>query len=173
MRRTIVVFLSVVVLLGMLGTATTSVTAQGSDLADHPLVGSWLLDTDVEDPENAVSLVVFTSDGIYIETDDDGSTGIGVWESTGDTTGQMTFRFVDSGGIAVIRASLEVSADGNTLTAEYSIEFTDPAGESTGEYGPGMAEGTRAAVEPMGEPAGSLEDLFGAFEGTPAATPAP
>jgi hypothetical protein len=99
---------------------------------------------------------------------DDGSTGIGVWESTGDTTGQLTFRFVDPDGVASGRASLAVATDGNTLTAEYTIEFIDSAGESTGEYGPGMAEGTRAAVEPMGELAGTLEDLFGAFEGTPA-----
>jgi hypothetical protein len=34
----------------------------------------------------------------------------------------------------------------------------------TGEYGPGHVTATRINVEPMGTPAGSLEDLFAQFE---------
>lgn len=162
------VLLFVVMVFGMVGAGSASVVGQGGDLVGHPLVGSWLLDTDVENPENPPSLAVFTSDGIYLEVSDGGSTSVGVWESTGDTTGQLTFQFLDGGGMGMVRASIEVTSD--TLTAEYTIEFIDPTGESTGQYGPGMAEGTRAAVEPMGEPAGTLENLFESF-GPPEATP--
>jgi hypothetical protein len=62
-----------------------------------------------------------------------------------------------------IRAAGEVSADGQIFTAEFSLEFTGE-GAPAGEYGPGHVTGTRISVEPMGTPAGSLEDLFTQFE---------
>lgn len=72
------------------------------------------------------------------------------------------------GGGTIVRAEIEVSADGQSLTATYTLEFIDTDGASTGEYGPGSASGTRIAVEPMGDPLGTLDDLFGQFEeGTP------
>jgi hypothetical protein len=37
-------------------------------------------------------------------------------------------------------------------------------GAPTGEYGPGQVTGTRVAVEPMGTPVGSLDELFAGFE---------
>lgn len=174
MRRITVLLLYAASLLGVFITGTALVNAQDTaptDLTGHLIVGSWLLDTDVDDPENGVTLATFTSDGFYIHTDQDGTTGHGIWESTGDTTAQLNFRLVDAEGLAIIRASVEVSAAGDTMTADYTMEFTDPTGQSTGEFGPGRAEGTRVMVEPMGEPAGTLADLFGAFE-EPDATPA-
>ena len=164
--------LFVVVLLVLFGTAPRLVSAQSSDLAGHPIVGSWLLDTDLTDPKNAVSLVAFTADGIYMEVDDDGTTGLGSWASTGDTTGEMTLRFVDADGIAIIRASLEVSATDDMLRAEYTIEFVDPEGVSTGEYGPGKRKAPGQRSSRWGQPVGTLEDLFSTF-GEPEATPVP
>ena len=65
-----------------------------------------------------------------------------------------------------IRVAGEVSEDGQTFTAEYTIEFT---GEG-GEYGPGHVTATRINVEPMGTPVGPVEalfpDLFPPEEGT-------
>ena len=63
-------------------------------------------------------------------------------------------------------ASIEVAPDGQTLTADFTIQFTGE-GAPEGEFGPGTVTGTRVSVEPMGTPAGSLEDLEGSFaEGT-------
>jgi hypothetical protein len=62
-----------------------------------------------------------------------------------------------------IRAAGEVSEDGQTATAEFTLEFTDD-GAAAGEYDPGHVTATRINVEPMGTPAGSLEDLFAQFE---------
>jgi hypothetical protein len=168
--RTIIrgLLLVAVMMFGPAGAGNASAVAQGADLAAHPLVGSWLLDTDAGTPDNPLSLAIFTSDGIYLEVSEGASPSVGVWESTGDTTGQLTFQFLDGGGMGMVRASVEVSGD--TLTAEYTLEFIDPTGSSTGQYGPGMAEGTRIAAEPMGTPAGTLDDLFGQF-GPPEATP--
>ncbi len=73
----------------------------------------------------------------------------------------------------MIRAAGDVSEDGQSFTAEFTIEFTGE-GAPTGEYGPGHVTGTRINVEPMGTPAGSLEDLFAQFEeGTAPAGTAP
>jgi hypothetical protein len=69
--------------------------------------------------------------------------------------------------MGIIRASIEVAPDGQSLTATYTLEFIDPDGTSSGEIGPGMAEGTKLAVEPMGTPVASFEEAFEA----PAATP--
>jgi hypothetical protein len=63
-----------------------------------------------------------------------------------------------------VRAAGEVDASGDALTGTYTVELTLPDGTRTGEYGPGTVEGTRIAVEPMGTPLGTLEELFAQFE---------
>jgi hypothetical protein len=70
---------------------------------------------------------------------------------------------------AVVRRITRVSEDGQSWTAEYTLELT---GEDAppGEYGPGSATATRINVEPMGTPAAPVEalfpDLFPPEEGT-------
>jgi plastocyanin len=61
------------------------------------------------------------------------------------------------------------------VTATYTLEFVDAGGTATGQYGPGQVSGTRIAVELMGEPVGTLEELFAQFEegeAPPEASPA-
>jgi len=178
MRRFIVMFLSVVALLGALVVGGGALAAQDTEMADHPLVGTWLL-VDSEDPDGPPALVVFTSDGIYLQTDYDRQTGYGSWEATDPTSAAMTFvqQFPDDegnfGGSAIIRAAIEVDADGQRFTASYSIEVGGEDGPA-GEFGPGEVIATRLAVEPMGTPVGTLDILFGGEEGgTPEATPVP
>jgi hypothetical protein len=143
----------------------------------HPLVGAWTVSIE-EFPDDPSSLAVFHTDGTYEETDADGSRGIGAWEATGASSANLTIVSMtptDEGEltpIVTIRAAVEASADGQSFSAEFTIELTSE-GSPAGEFGPGHATGTRIAVEPMGTPAGSLEDLFTQFEaGTaPAAVP--
>jgi hypothetical protein len=59
-----------------------------------------------------------------------------------------------------VRVEIEVAEDGQTLTATYTLEFTGE-GFPEGEIGPGMAEGVRIAVEPMGTPVMSPSEAFG------------
>jgi hypothetical protein len=137
----------------------------------HPIVGAWILTVE-EFPEDPPSLLAFHADGTFHEANADGTTGIGSWEATGPSSMNLTFLELDEEGSAgMIRAAGEVSEDGQTFTAEFSIEFTGE-GAPAGEYGPGHVTGTRINVEPMGTPAGSLEDLFTQFEEgtTPAGT---
>lgn len=175
MRRIGVFVLSVVMLCGAFG-ASVAVAQDATPAADgdHPIVGSWLLDTEPENPTNAPTLAVFSADGVYFQVEPAGEVGtgtqvgVGSWEATGDTTADMTFLIVGADGFALtIRASLD-AADEQFLTGSYTTEFVDPDGVSTGQVGPGEVEGTRIAVESQGTPIGSFEDVFGAPEATPA-----
>jgi hypothetical protein len=118
-------------------------------------VGTWWLDTDVEDPSNPPTAATFHADGTYIQADSNGI-GLGVWESTGPDTGMLTFVApADGQGGAVtrlrVRAAFKVAADGQSLTATYTLEYSG-GGAPTGQIGPGSASGTRVVVEPMGSP---------------------
>ena len=84
--------------------------------------------TDESDPEDqSTFLSSFSSDGIYQEVDPDGTAGIGAWEATGANTATLTFilLFLDDeeGGGSTVRASIEVAPDGQTLTAQFTIQF--------------------------------------------------
>ena len=175
-RLSVVLSLVVIMLIGVvtLGRSVTAQDATPSAMSAHPLVGTWVVDTDPENTDNAPALFIFFADGAYLEYDaeEGGDVAAGRWQATGDQTGDLTLVFVSVNeggyeGMGKIRASVEVAPDGASFTATYSIEFIDPAGEGTGEYGPGMATGTRLSVEPMGEPVGSAEELFGGGEATP------
>lgn len=176
MRRVLVLFLSVVTLLGTLVVGGGSLAAQDTEMADHPLVGAWELSADIGDGDTSCfSQVVFTDEGAYIDVDCDGIVVIGGWEPTGDTTATMSFTsYSPDGGAYTIRAAAEVAPDGQSFTAPFTFELIDPAtGEGSGQYGPGTATGTRTVVEAPGTPEGSVLDLFGQFDATPEATPAP
>lgn len=157
----------IVMLTGLVAVGHPTLSADAQDttasLANHPLVGAWLLDTDAEDPENVPSLATFSSDGTYLEVDVDG-TAIGVWDATGERTADLTILFFDEGGSYKVRAAVEVDETGEQLSASYTFEPTI-AGESLGEFGPESATGTRIAVEAMGEPVGSSDELEAMFEG--------
>jgi hypothetical protein len=142
-------------------------------MSGHPLVGTWLLDTNADDPANAPEVTIFTADGAYISVDAEGFPNHGVWEATGERTAALTI--VSPGmeeeafaGMFVVRASVEVDETGDSFTAQYTGEFVTPDGIGTGEYGPGTATATRITVEEMGTPAGPIEVLL---EGEAAATP--
>jgi hypothetical protein len=157
-------------------TAVESSTVESTPAAaatqGHPLVGAWLL-TSESDPEGPSTMLgSFSSDGIYQEADSDGTVGIGAWEATGPNTAGLTFMAQfeigeDAVASVTVRGSIEVAPDGQTLTAEFTLELAGVEGAPAGQFGPGTVTGTRISVEPMGTPAGTLEDLFAGFaEGT-------
>ncbi len=178
MHRRLFVSVITVLLLALAGLGLRTGAVAQNATADHPLVGTWLVDTDPANPTNTLDTFLFTADGGYVQTDAAGGTTVGVWEATSDTTATLTVVAAagdDEGntfGTIMIRATIEVSADGTTFTADYTIELIDPDGTSRGEAGPGQATGERLTVEAPGTPALSLDELFAGREGTPEATPA-
>jgi hypothetical protein len=166
------------IMLGFVVTLDRSTTAQEATppaLDGHPLVGTWLLDINADDPANPPEVTIFTADGAYLSVDAEGFPNHGVWEATGERTAGLTIvspvMEETFAGTFIVRASLEVDETGDSFTAQFTGEFVDPDGVESGEYGPGTATATRVEVEEMGTPAGPLEVLFG--EGEAAATPAP
>jgi hypothetical protein len=168
----------VLALLGaiVLSPSLRSVDAQSASTQDHPLVGNWVIDAEGEGTPTDV--VAFHADGTATDVETDGTVELGGWEATGPTTATLTLWGSDTDengqltGSAVIRVSLEVGADGNSLTGQYTIEIQDSSGVGSGEAGPGPVSGTRLVVSAPGTPVMSMEELFGSFEGTPEATPA-
>ena len=175
MRRFGVFLLVAVVLLGtaLIG-GGAFVTAQETDVADHPLVGIWVVDMAPEDPANPSEQAIIAADGTMVEFAADTPAGYGVWEPTGDTTANMTFAVLfDDGSRRLVHASVEVATDGESFTATYTNEFfLNPSpGQSSGEIGPAMAEGTRLVAKGPGTPIASFEEFFAQAGGTPEATP--
>ena len=152
----------------------TSTHAQDASLTEHPIVGAWVIDVDADDPENPPALVIFHDDGTYLQADPGGSAGVGTWEPTGSTTADLTALFHevdendDFAATTIVRATVEVDDTGDTLTAEYTLDFVGPDGTSSGELGPATATAERIAVEPMGEPVMSMAEAMAGAEATPA-----
>ena len=173
MRRLVTLFSAATLSLvgGVIGTSAVASGATDTTLPAsteaHPLIGTWIA-TDTSDPENPSTFVAaFSAGGTFVQVED-GEVSLGVWEPTGPTSAALTFSDQDpaeeGGGSFTIRATVEVAPDGQTFTAEYTVEVSGVEGVTPGEYGPGSVTGTRVVVEPMGTPVGSLEELFGAFE---------
>ncbi len=145
--------------------------AQDTATQGHPLVGTWLADTNPEASDNALDTVSFTADGTFTNVEAGGFVSLGAWEATGERTANLTFVSyeLDEEGINVgsttIRVSIEVGADGNHFTAEYTIEFIQADGFSGGEAGPGIVTADRLVVEGPGTPAMTFDEFFGQFEG--------
>ena len=109
------------------------------------------------------------ADGTLQETATDGTTSIGSWEATGPDSFNLTFhslsltgstdRLEGSFAMSTIRSTGEVSEDGQSFTAEYTVELTGE-GAPAGQFGPGSVTGTRINVEPMGTPVAPVEALF-------------
>ena len=188
MRRLIIGCSAVAVLLvGGLGvsTAVQATTPPTEEPAEsHPFVGAWIFTVDGF-PEEFTELMAIHADGTLQETATDGTTGIGSWEATGPDSFNLTFNSLSLTGdgsiegsfaMGTIRAAGEVSEDGQSFTAEFTLELTGE-GAPAGEFGPGSVTGTRINVEPMGTPAAPVEalfpDLFPPEEGTAPAGTAP
>jgi len=168
MRTKLVLSIVMVAALGLFTSLSFAprVSAQDTSADQSDIVGTWIADTDTSDPTNGPSIFMFTSDGTYSEMDDDGTIGMGVWEENDDGTVTLT-AWENQGdgqggsfGSFKIRATITLGADGDTFTATYTLEFTDPVGNSSGEAGPGEASGRRAKPEAPGTPTMTLQQLF-------------
>lgn len=174
MRRLILPFAVVLILLiGItLGRPGLRTVAQEST-DQHPIVGAWVVDTEADNPDNPLSLIIFHDDGTFIETGSEG-TGVGAWEATGEQTAALTILFpppaeeAGAPGFATVRVQIEVDETGDTFTGMYTVEFPGAEGSTSGEVGPVSVTAERISVEPMGTPVMSMEEMMGAMaEGTP------
>jgi hypothetical protein len=168
MRRIIPAVLTSGALMLALSMAAPVASAQAQATTDQPTVGAWLVHPFAADP-GQVSLMVFDPGGTLVNTDQDGTTGLGVWKATGDRTFDLTFEEPIQGqdgspaGIATIRASGEVAKDGQSFSGTWTFEppaaMSALLGVPAGQLGPGDVTGERLSVSSMGKPVGALPDF--------------
>lgn len=139
MRRvttTISVLASLVLALGAMA---PGVAAQLEDADDHALVGAWVVDPSLGEGEVPAELVAFHADGILIEANPD-TGAIGLWEPSGGRTGDLKFMVpvadpeTGMSGLMTIRASLEVSEDGQAFSGTYTFEPDGADGRDDGPF---------------------------------------
>jgi hypothetical protein len=185
MRRTPTVVTSASLLLLTLAAAAPGVAAQVDAMssADHPLVGTWIVDSTPDDPTDPLEVVVVGSGGTLLDTSLDGI-GSGAWSPTGDRSADVTFVFPaadpEAGfiGFVTVRSSVEVADDGLSFSGTYTLEppaaMAEAMGMTPGELGPGDVSAQRIVVEPMGEVVGPIppEPDASAEEAMPEESPA-
>lgn len=155
-RRSVLVALVAAALVGAVGagrsvgTATQQATPAAT--AGYPLVGMWVVDTEVADPTNPPSFDVYMADGTAISIGHEGATA-GVWEATGPRTATLTFAglFREAGSAAsfILRANVEVDEAGESFTASHSFTLVAADGTVLATAQGGTARGTRLHAEPM------------------------
>jgi hypothetical protein len=150
----VLVLLSAAIVAGPVASAQDESTAA----AEHPIVGAWIIsDPGTDDPPDILTV---GAGGTLTDAGPEG-TGYGVWVPTGEASADATFLLGFSDpqagflGYSVFRTSVEVSADGQTLSGSYTIEpppeMAEAFGIPVGQLGPGEVTGQRVVVEPMGE----------------------
>ena len=143
------------VLVGAVGSGHSVGTApQGAPpaaTAGHPLVGTWIVDPEPDDPTNPPSFDVYMADGTAINIGSEGATA-GAWEATGPRTATVTivglFGGQGSGTIFIIRANVEVDEAGQSFTAPHSFTLVAADGTVLAAAQGGAARGPRIAPEP-------------------------
>ena len=158
-RGAIVAALVVAIALSAFGVTQAVGNASLQETAGHPLVGTWVIDPEVEDPANPPSFDAFMADGTLVNIGSDAAS-VGSWEVTGPRTATMTFAglIADSGGSAyfVIRGNLEVDETGENLTGSHSFTLIGADGTIIASAEGAGAHGTRVHSEPMESGGASL-----------------
>jgi hypothetical protein len=157
---------------GGLGLALAATTRQASAqeatpyrMVGHPMVGTWIVDKDVDSTTDVPSVVVYTADGGLL---DPSESVAGAWQATGPRSAAWTLvDFLTEGpaGYVVVRSTGEVNEGGNTLDSPYSVTVVGADGTVL-PSGQGLSRYSRLPIEPI-EAGGTP------LAGFPTWTPAP
>jgi hypothetical protein len=144
--------------------------ATPSSMMGHPMVGTWIVDRDLNTDTDSPSIVVYSADGGLI---DPSQAVAGAWRSTGPRSAEWTLVvFLDggAGGYLAVRSIGEVGDGGNALDAPYSFTVVSSDGTvmASGER---LSHYTRFLIEPMAEGGKPLAGFPTWTPATPEATP--
>lgn len=131
MRRLVVSLSAVVVLLlSLVSTMGRSTTAQEATpdammaMAEHPFVGTWIVDTISGSETDSPEIAIITSDGRVAGLGANRAAG-GTWEVVGPRTADLTlvtvFDNAEGAGYVVIRGPHEINETGDAWTCECTI----------------------------------------------------
>jgi hypothetical protein len=175
----ILVAVIAVILIGAAGVGHSVTTArqQATPTANarHPLVGTWIVDPEVDDPSNPPSFDAYMADGTLVNIGSDGAT-VGAWDITGPRTATLTFAGLireEVGAAFIIRANVEVDEAGESYTGSHSFTLVAADGTVLAAFQGGTIHGTRLHAEPSEAGGQTLPGLPTWTQATPEmATPA-
>lgn len=147
-----------------LGAAAQDASA---DLTAHPLIGTWVVDTNVDMDTDPPEIGIFHADGSVFGLGASRWVS-GAWEAADDSTGLATMVGVfdaNGGGYVVLRGPHAVDETGDAWTCECTFTVVAPDGTVL-DSGQATAHATRLPIEPV-EAAGQP------LAGFPAWAPAP
>jgi hypothetical protein len=158
---------------GMLEPRIAAQDATPSSLEGHPLVGTWMVDTDIATDTDLPEIGIFTSDGTVFGL---GATRwvSGAWEAADESTGAVTMAGVfaaNGGGYVVLRGDHVVDETGNAWSCDCTFTIVGPDG-SVVTSGMASAHATRLPIESVdaaGMPLAGFPTWSPAAEATPAA----
>ncbi len=127
-----------------------------SEVASHPIVGTWYLDFDPAHPGTLFVYTSFHADGTRTDLHPFAGPGIGSWVATGARTGETILKYqniADKPGVFVqgnvtVLESLTVDEAGENLTAQSVVELKASDGTVVALFPFSGAASRRLAVEP-------------------------
>ena len=138
------------------GHSVSAQDATPASMANHPLVGTWIILPRESDPGSTPSVSVFTPDGAFI----DANGGLaGLWHPTGPNTADHTFVGIisapDFNGYVVVRGQIEVDQSGEHWSQTYNA-MTVSADGTVANVSPDSRAGANrlhiiTADDPMGD----------------------
>jgi hypothetical protein len=134
-RRLAVIAALAAVLLSALAAVPAAIAQEETG---HPLIGAWIFIA-TADPDAEPDLITFGADGNVL-IGFLGGLAVGTWSPSGASRGDLTAVWPHSEepgylGIGIARGSLEVSADGETVTGAFTNEYPTGSGATTGQLG--------------------------------------
>lgn len=137
------------------GDHRTFVAAPGA-MADHPLVGSWLVSgvsqisypeaASVFSPDGAVTHIVFSDISPHLPI----GNAVGRWAPTGERSATFTLVTVVPDGTVTLRAEVTIDASGDNFMGTYDVVTRAPNGTKLVVDGPNSLRASRIKVERMG-----------------------
>ncbi len=90
----------------------------------HPVVGLWSWDLAHMNPPGARSFAIFHADGTFVDANPFLSTGVGLWQATGERTADLLIYYHDAGtdaggnrlNVVIAKGPVEVNDPGQALT---------------------------------------------------------
>ena len=133
---------------GDLGTFAQEATP--ANPTNHPLVGTWIVDTNVDTETDAPEIGIFHADGSVFGLGASRWVS-GAWEAADDTTGVATMAGVfdaNGGGYVVLRGphAVDETGDGWTCVCTFTVVAADGTVLDSGKA---TAHGTRLPIEPV------------------------
>ena len=128
--------------------ATAAQEATPGALAGHPLVGTWIVDTDVDMTSDPPEVGIFNADGTVFGLGASRWVS-GAWEAADDHTGTVTMTGVfeaNGGGYVVVRGPHEVDESGDAWTCPCTFTVVAPGGTVL-TSGSATAHATRLPIE--------------------------